>query len=190
MNKAEDQDEVVVAMDVSNTMRGGTDTHPKFDLALLLAAQVVVQAQKKGAAVGLMSFEEVLRGHIRPKAGGGHIQFLLQQLVAFQRLPDAALSELTSIQLEELVSRYLRLQYRVDLSAGERKVDPERWQRWRLSAQRRAAKDADSRDGLDGEWRRFLVQEGISIPYRVEARIGVKESGLVEVLRAVEVESR
>jgi uncharacterized protein (DUF58 family) len=178
---SENIDEIIIALDISNTMRGGPSDARKFDLAITLTAEMAMAAQEKGNTVGLMTFEEKLCSHIPPRSGEEHVQELLGHVLELQRLPDADLSELDEAQLENLLCRYLLLQYRVDLRDGAGRLDTVKWQRWR----KRHPDDVTSNgfeDDVSQQIRLFLHGHGVPIPFRLEARIGVKERGLLHVL--------
>ena len=79
----EERDEtIVLALDVSASMRFGTTGRSKAETAAHAAALVAAAAGRAGDRVGLLSFAETVRAEIQPSRGASHIWNVVQTAVA------------------------------------------------------------------------------------------------------------
>ncbi len=89
----EERDEtIVLALDVSASMRFGTTGRSKAETAAHAAALVAAAAGRAGDRVGLLSFAETVRAEIQPSRGASHIWNVVQTAVAAARTCDGGTS--------------------------------------------------------------------------------------------------
>ena len=187
---------VYFAVDASSSMRGGSRAGQKLDWAIDYAIERASALLDKRDRVGVATFDEKMVGHIAPQSSKGQLQRIVHHLVGLNSIVDEDLTELDETELERLAADYLLVQERLDFRRGASNslsgVNRRLLDRWVGTKLLRARKRLDSgvlREGaLDIEMsplREFLRLRGLSIPYRVEARLGMKERGLVQTLEQI-----
>jgi uncharacterized protein (DUF58 family) len=185
---------VYVLLDISSSMRGGRPVGSKFEYALELVVGLFQEVMRRRDAVGLMTFDEKLYGHIPPSSSPAHQARLVRHLVGLQSVLDPELTELDDDELEALLVDYLLIQERLDFRKGDEveqatginhkllarwvhSVYPDTRARWHSDTLREGVVQPQST-----RMRRFAQLRGLRIPYRSEARLGMKERGLAEAL--------
>jgi uncharacterized protein (DUF58 family) len=190
---------VYVALDISSSMRGGRWPGQKLEWAIHLTVDLAEELLAKRDRVGVLTFDEKMYGHVAPGNSSRHMQRILHHLVGLNSVVDDELTELDETELEQLAANYLLVQERLDFRRGARdsEINRKLLDRWLRSvmAESRARYDSGVlQEGIVGEessrLRRFLRYRGVPIPYRVEARLGMKERGLVQTLEHVVRTSR
>lgn len=102
-------------LDVSSTMRGGgLGPHNKLEHAITLATQFADQITSSNDRVGLITFDEKIHGHLRPRDGKAQMRQLLQHLIGVRHIVDEELTEFTELEVAELLARYLLVHERLD----------------------------------------------------------------------------
>ena len=188
---------VYILLDISSSMRGGQQPGQKLDFAV---AQTVLLAQsvlRDRDSVGLMTFDEKLYGHVPAGSSPAHLRRMLHHLVGLHTIVDPDLTEFDDSEVERSVVDYLLVQERLDFRKGKH-VDQvtgingrllQQWLRGVGPANERRYDSETLDEGVVAEEgnlvRRFAQLRGVNIPYRVEARLGMKERGLVEALEAL-----
>ena len=114
-----------VCLDMSSTMRGGrqnrwTGVSTKLEHALQLASTYADMVVSRSDRVGVITFDERVHGHLRPRAGREHLAEILHHLAGVRNVVEEDLTEYGDQELIELVSRYLLVQERLDF----RRVGP------------------------------------------------------------------
>ncbi len=187
---------IYIALDVSSSMRGGSWPGQKLDWAIHHTVELCSQLLDKRDRVGIVTFDEKLVGDVAPANSSRQLQRIIHHLVGLSAIVDEDLTELDETELERLAADYLLVQERLDFRRGAdgsaSGVNRRLLDRWIASVlpDTRAALDSGVlREGLlDTEispLRQFLRYRGVTIPYRVEARLGMKERGLVATLEHV-----
>lgn len=186
---------VYVALDISSSMRGGRWPGQKLEWATHLAVDVAEDLLSKRDRVGLLTFDEKMYGHIAPGNSTRHMRRMLHHLVGLNSVVDEELTELDDVELRRLAADYLLVQERLDFRRGAsdgEEVNRQLLERWLRSVMDESRERYDSgvlQEGIVGEnltpLRKFLRYRGVPIPYRVEARLGMKERGLVQALEHV-----
>lgn len=185
-----------VVLDVSSSMRGGRWPGQKLDWAIHHTVELCDQLLEKRDRVGVVTFDEKLVGHVPPANSSQQLRKIMHHLVGLSAIVDEDLTELDESELERLAADYLLVQERLDFRRGGEGspsgVNRKLLDRWIESVLELTREQNDSgvlREGmLDAELsslRQFLRYRGVSIPYRVEARLGMKERGLVETLEHI-----
>lgn len=182
-------------LDVSSSMRGGQWSGQKLDFGV---QQVVDQADaiiRRRDRVGLVTFDERVYGHIGLGQSGQHMRRILHHLVGLNAVVDSDLTELDETDVERLAADYLLVQERLDFRKGDvdsdSGVNRRLMSRWltTLSTQSDLVTSPVLREGVVSQdvspLRRFLQTRGVEVPFRVEARLGMKERGLVQALETV-----
>ena len=128
-----------LCLDVSSTMRGGGQDPRRAPSKLEHALQLSVGYADKVTAthdrLGLITFDEKIHGHLRPRDGKPHMRKVLHHLIGVRHIVDEELTEYTDLEVAELVARYLLIHERLDF---RRKAISRR-------DSQRAARDGDSR---------------------------------------------
>ncbi len=189
-------------LDMSTSMRGGQWQGQKLEHAISSVAEVADAVIRARDRVGLMTFDEKLYGHIPPGMSPAHQARILRHLVGLNSVVDDALTEWGEAEFLQKLADYLVVQERLDFRRGE-PVDPDSGvnvtliDRWIRSVMPDELARYDSlvlHDGVLGEQasptRRFAQLRGLSVPYRVEARLGLKERGLTEAIEQIIASSR
>jgi uncharacterized protein (DUF58 family) len=78
---------VLFAVDVSASGQFGTTEGSKFDLAVEVAALLMLSAQKNNDKVGLLLFGEDVRGYFPPRKGRAATRRLIRELLAAEPKP-------------------------------------------------------------------------------------------------------
>jgi uncharacterized protein (DUF58 family) len=186
---------VYVALDISSSMRGGRWAGQKLEWATHLTVDFAEELLGSRDRVGLLTFDEKMYGHIVPGNSNRHMQRILHHLVGLNSVVDEELTELDETELRRLAADYLLVQERLDFRRGSREKGEvnrallDRWLRSIMAESRARYGSGVVQEGIVVEepspLRRFLQYRGVSIPYRVEARLGMKERGLIETLEHV-----
>jgi len=79
--------EVIVAVDVSASMRAGWQARTKLETAMELAATLGLSAIDAGDRLGWLTFDEEVRDFERPLGGRAHLYAMLRKLVERGRAP-------------------------------------------------------------------------------------------------------
>ncbi len=106
-----------LCLDISSTMRGGQDPariSSKLEHALRLSAALSDQVAHANDRLGLITFDEKIHGHLRPRDGKHHQRQLLNHLVGVRHVVDEDLTEYSDLEVAELVARYLLIHERLD----------------------------------------------------------------------------
>jgi uncharacterized protein (DUF58 family) len=205
------EDEVVadafVVLDISSTMRGGRPPHTKLAHGIDLTAELVTMLAASRDRVGLITYDEVVYGHIRQASAGKNRQDIVDHLVGLSSIVAPELTELDDDEVTGALVRYLMVQERLDFRRQDRRqrqgrgrgrgrrrdgegVDRELLDYW---VRRRLPREAERMGdrclsvgtlerGDLSDVRRFCQLRGIAVPYRLEARFGAKEQGMVAAL--------
>lgn len=185
---------VYILLDISSSMRGGRPVGHKLEHALELVTSLAQDVLRRRDAVGLMTFDEKLYGHITPSSAPSQLSRLVRHLVSLQSVIDPELTELDDDELEAMLVEYLLIQERLDFRKGDEveqatginhkllsrwihSVYPETRARWHSDTLREGVVTTQS-----SRTRRFAQLRGLRVPYRSEARLGMKERGLAEAL--------
>ena len=183
---------VYLMLDISTSMRGAGAR--KLEHAGQIALGVAGQVLKNKDAVGLMSFDEKLYGHLLPSSAGNHMQRLIHHIMGIHAIVDPDLTEIDDDELSALLADYLLIQERLDFRKGD-EVDEisgvnerllRRWVNSVWAKNKQAYQSSVLTEGLyeqkSNRLRRFAQLRGLEIPYRVEARLGMKERGLYQAI--------
>jgi uncharacterized protein (DUF58 family) len=186
-----------VVLDVSSSMRGGQKKGEILEYAVHLAVELVDNVIRGNDRVGFMTFDEKLYGHILPASSTRQMQKVLHHLVGLSTVVDPELTELDDADLYKLAADYALVQERLDFRKGEG-VDSEsgvntalleRWIATMIQPTRRAFDSPVLHEGVLNRKtklvREFLQLRGVEVPYRVEARLGMKERGLVQAIEEI-----
>lgn len=181
-----------VFLDISSSMRGGQWPGQKLEYGIRMAVdlfEVVLATRDK---VGLVTFDEKLYGHVEANSSARQFKRLLHHLVGLNGIVDEELTELDEIEVERLIADYLLVQERLDFRKGAQIDSPSgvnapllnRWLTGIMPEVERAHDSPVLGSGVlssePSKIRRFLQLRGVEVPYRVEARLGMKERGLLE----------
>lgn len=187
---------VYIALDVSSSMRGGRAPGQKLEWAVHYTVGLATQLLETRDRVGLLTFDEKMYGHVAPGNSTRQMQKILHHLVGLNSVVDQELTELDETEVERLAADYLLVQERLDFRRGgegnasgvNRKL-LDRWLQQTMPYVRERFESGTLREGVVesdvSELRQFLGLRGVTIPYRVEARLGMKERGLVQTLEHV-----
>ena len=183
---------VYLMLDISCSMRGGQHPGQKLEQAMELVVGLMDRYLSRRDAVGLVTFDEKLYGHITPSASASQRHRLLHHLVGLRSVVDGDLTEFDEEEVEAMVVDYLLVQERLDFRKGAPKDTPinhdllERWLRGKLPELEATLESPVLRQGClpqnVSRVRAFAQWRGVEIPYRAEARLGMKERGLVTSL--------
>ncbi|MFW6053217.1 MAG: DUF58 domain-containing protein [Persicimonas sp.] len=184
-------------LDISTSMRGGQWQGQKLEHGIETATEIASSVLSARDRVGLMTFDEKLYGHIAPTVSPSQITRILQHLVGVNSVVDEELTEWSDIELAQKVCDYLVVQERLDFRRGD-KVDPDsgvnlellnRWIESTLASQESQFDSPLLHQGIIEEetssLRRFAQLRGLELPYRVEARLGLKERGLQQAIERI-----
>ena len=206
------EDEVVanayVLLDISSTMRGGVPPRTKLAHSIELITELASLMARNQDQLGLITFDEVVYGHIR--SGNARRQFkeMVDHLVGLTSIADPELTELTDDEVISQLVRYLMVQERLDFRRqqphlgadfpGEEQYDVELLEYWlgrELPREHERIGDRCLTAGVlhSGDLsaiRRFCQLRGVNVPFRLEARFGAKEKGVVRALERFLEESK
>lgn len=183
---------VYVLLDISTSMRGGPQPGQKLEHGIQTALSIADHTLLNRDSVGLMSFDEKLYGHILPSNANHQLRRMIHHLVGLNCIVDAELTELDDEETIALMVDYLLIQDRLDFRKGEgvdeiTGINDKLLRRWVNSVYQKNRELHQSPSLVEGMFdqrtsriRRFAQLRGLHIPYRVEARLGMKERGLVE----------
>lgn len=73
--------EVIVAVDVSSSMRGGWQERTKLETAIETAATLAVAAVRSGDKLGFVTYSDRVHAHRRPRAGRRALYAFLRELI-------------------------------------------------------------------------------------------------------------
>lgn len=193
---------VYLLLDISTSMRGGQWQGQKLEHGIELVAEVAEKLCRARDRVGLMTFDEKLYGHIAPGASMLHLGHLLRHLIGVGTVVDPGFCEWSDTELVGRLADYLMIQERLDFRRTE-PVDPasgvnrdllERWVQGTLALDTPRYDSGALRDGVvlnpPSALRQFAQLRGLEIPYRIEARLGLKERGLQEAIEQVVATAR
>jgi uncharacterized protein (DUF58 family) len=186
-----------VVLDVSSSMRGGHKKGEILEYAVHLAVDLVDTVIRGNDRVGFMTFDEKLYGHILPASSTRQLQRVFHHLIGLSAVVDPELTELDDADVYRLAADYTLVQERLDFRKGEG-VDTEsgvnialleRWIGTVIQATRREFDSPVLHEGVLSTKtklvREFLQLRGVEVPYRVEARLGMKERGLVQAIEEI-----
>lgn len=194
--------EVYVAVDISSSMRGGAWDGQKLEWAIHYCVDFAELILKNNDNVGLLTFDEKLYGHIEPGNSRLHMKRILDHLTSLYSIVDAEMTELQERELESFVADYLLVQERLDFRKNapvdsESGVNRTLLEQWVGRRQQREQKKFGANimaagvvDGAENPLRTFLQARGVELPYRVEARLGMKERGLKQMFDHVLLETK
>lgn len=185
---------VYALLDISSSMRGGQRPGEKLERGIHLVASLADATLRNRDALGLMTFDEKLYGHVPSGSAPHHLRRVLHHLVGLNSVVDADLTEFDEHEIEALLADYLLIQERLDFKKGDEvseasgvnskllrrwltSVLPENVEKWRTPALNEGLFERKT-----SRLRRFAQLRGVQVPYRIEARLGMKERGLVEAL--------
>lgn len=184
-------------LDISTSMRGGQWRGQKLEHGIEAVADIAEAVTRSRDRVGLMTFDEKLYGHIPPGSSQAHLGRILRHLIGVNSVVDDDLTEWGEVELAQRLADYLVVQERLDFRRGddvkpESGVNESLLRRWIESVLREERERLDSPILHDGAvvdtpslTRQFAQLRGLQIPYRVEARLGLKERGLDEALERI-----
>lgn len=188
---------VYLLLDVSSSMRGGQRPGQKLERALEATMTIADQILRNRDSVGLITFDEKLYGHITPSSSPHQARRMLKHLIGLQSIVDADLTELDDDEVEALLVDYLLIQDRLDFRKGDEVdevtgINAKLLRRW-ISSVLSKTKEQLHSDALSegvttarqSRPRQFAQLRGLRLPYRVEARLGMKERGLVESIEQI-----
>ncbi|MEM1347643.1 MAG: DUF58 domain-containing protein [Myxococcota bacterium] len=193
---------VYALLDISSSMRGGQRPGEKLERGIQLVASIADTTIRNRDAMGLMSFDEKLYGHVPSGSAPHHLRRILHHLVGLNSVVDSELTEFDDHEVEALLADYLLIQERLDFKKGEEvseasgvnskllrrwltSVLPANAERWRTPALGEGLLERKT-----SRLRHFAQLRGVQVPYRVEARLGMKERGLVEALEHLMAHTR
>lgn len=183
-----------ILLDISSSMRGGQTKGVILDYSIHLAVQLVDEVLRRNDRAGFMTFDEKLYGHITPGTGTNQLKRIMHHIVGLSCVVDAELTELDESDLYRLAADYALVQERLDFRKGDG-VDSrsgvneslmERWIASIMGDDRKRLGSPVLHEGVLSKRpklvREFLQLRGVEVPYRVEARLGMKERGLVQAI--------
>lgn len=193
--------QVYIVLDVSSSMRGGREPGQKLDWAIHFTVDLAARLIEKRDRVGLVTFDEKLYGHIAPGNATNQLRRMLHHLVGLNSIVDEDLTEPDRTEIERLAADYLLVQDRLDFRRGatgaDGAVNRPLLDKWLKSTAEKTRRELDSpalREGVVQRdvdpLRQFLKYRGVTVPYRVEARLGMKERGLADAIGHVVASSR
>lgn len=105
-----------LCMDISSTVRGGGAPGKISRMEHLLrlvmgSAEYIVSS---GNRAGLITFDEKVYGHLKPKETRAHLGRILQHLTGVRHVMDEDLTEFSDQEIAEVLARYLMVQERLD----------------------------------------------------------------------------
>ncbi|MBA2662945.1 MAG: DUF58 domain-containing protein [Bradymonadaceae bacterium] len=181
-------------VDISSTMRGGQRSGQKLEHVIALVSELAENYVRERQHIGLMTFDERLYAHLPTGNSTAHLRRILNHLIGLQTVASADLTEFDDAELEQFLVDYLLVQERLDFRKGGQ-LDPttginqallERWLQSVLPAEEARLASPVLNEALVNPTlspaRRFLQLRGVHIPYRAEARLGMKERGLAEAI--------
>lgn len=184
---------VYIALDISSSMRGGQWEGQKLEWGIHLSVDLAESVIKSRDRVGLLTFDEKLFGHIETGNSKAHLKSFIHHLMGLNSIVDEELTEINGPDLEQMAADYLLVQERLDFrkgasedsESGVNRALLDKWVKARLYEDEKRYHSPVLQEGVlnqnTGDLRRFLQVRGLEVPYRVEARLGMKERGLSEV---------
>jgi uncharacterized protein (DUF58 family) len=179
------QQTLVLILDVSGSMRGGSLGQRKLDTVLELAVSLAHAWLDRGDRVGLMTVDGRLLANVAPGEGAAHLLRLYDALLAATEVVDADLTAVDDSAVLNIVARYVRHQDGVefpeprargwDMAALARHV--------RSLSTPRSAELPQAQSPAGAELRRFCRERGIALPHRATPLHGDKARGLSAALR-------
>jgi len=183
-----------LVLDISSSMRGGQWAGQKLDFGLQLLVDRADAVIRRKDRVGIVTFDERVYGHVPLGHSSAHMKRILHHLVGLNAVVDPDLTELDETDVERLAADYLLVQERLDFRKGE--TDPESGvnggllRRWiETQPESKSLKSPVLTQGIvNGHasgLRRFLQLRGVDVPFRVEARLGMKERGIAHAIETI-----
>jgi uncharacterized protein (DUF58 family) len=197
------EDEVIanafVILDISSTMRGGTPPATKLEHAIQLITEFASRLARSQDRLGLITFDELVYGHLRTRRAKALLPDIVNHLVGLHSVVDPNFTELDDEEVVGELVRYLMVQERLDFRRNQARAkspaleDPydnkllDYWLTHVLDGEEERLGDRCLSAGIVANQslsmaRRYCQLRGIRIPYRLEARFGAKERGLVQAL--------
>lgn len=188
---SEMQESVLLVLDAGAGMRSGPPGRRLLDGAIDFLAREATAALRRGARVGLVTFDGRILESIPPRDGNRQLEILLEGMLASTEAYDEDRTEITEDELVARVGRYLRRQDGLELSF----VDPRsRRPSWDVLALSRTLSRMTLRDGkaspvsastpLSALLREFCRARALPLPPR-EAGAGDRSRALEEVVKKV-----
>lgn len=179
------QQTLMMIVDVSGSMRGGTLGERKLDFALEMCVAHARTWLDRGDRVGLISVDGRVLGHVRPGEGPAQLIRIYDALLATTEVVDADLTTIDDRGVIELVARYVRHQDGLDFGHSRGGWDVTlllQHVKSALPSQRAAeATLAETQAGI--ELRRFCRERGLPLTHRASPESGDKADGFHEALR-------
>lgn len=195
--------DLVLAVDVSSTMRGGQDGS-LLEHALELGQDLVHAASLRGDRIGVVSFDDRVIGRLGQGAGAAHYRRVLEHLVALPNLAGEGATEHNDADITMAVVQYALVHERLDFRRPGHRQDKldafaplaelvdvpllARWVEDRLAVEAGPLEAELAAAGLAADppspIRRFARVRGIELPYRAESRLGRKASGAIAAVEA------
>lgn len=197
------EDEVVansfVLLDVSTTMRGGIRPRTKLAHAVELTTEFVSLMARNQDQIGLITFDEVVYGNIRSGNARKLFREIVDHLVGLDSIVDGDFTEVDDDEVVARLVRYLMVQERLDfrrqrdltsLLDESENFDVELLEYWlgrELAREEERIGDRCLTAGVINARelstiRKFCQVRGVDVPFRLEARFGAKEVGMVRAL--------
>ncbi len=197
------EDEVVansyVLLDVSTTMRGGIRPRTKLAHAVELTTEFVSLMARNQDQIGLITFDEVVYGNIRSGNARKLFREIVDHLVGLDSIVDGDFTEVDDDEVIARLVRYLMVQERLDFRRQRDlnsvldesdNFDVELLEYWlgrELAREEKRIGDRCLSAGVINARelstiRKFCQVRGVDVPFRLEARFGAKELGMVRAL--------
>lgn len=179
------QQTLVLVLDVSGSLRGGSLGSRKLDSALELAASLSHFWLDRGDRVGLITVDGRILANVTPGEGPAHLLRLYDALLATTEVVDGDLTAVDDIGVLNIVARYVRHQDGVEFPEPRGKG----WDMAALARHVRALPGNRSSElpqantPAGAELRRFCRERGLSLPHRATSLHGDKSRGLSAALR-------
>ena len=200
---------VFILLDISSTMRGGDTTNTKLQHAIELISQLAGVLARGQDRVGLVSFDEVVYGHIKTASARRSLPHIVNHLIGLSSVVDADFTEYDDDEALTEIVRYLMAQERLDFryrTVKKRSVPTieydqydtdllDQWLKRTLVRERKRHSDSCLEAGIVARQGLSLVRQycqlrGVALPFRLEARFGAKEMGMVNAIRRFLDENR
>jgi len=182
---------LMMLVDISASMRGGTPAGEKLEHAVEMAAGFADERLSEGRRVGLVTFDERIHGFLPMRDKRGQYRRILRHLVGVKSVVARELTELDDAELAELVADYLIVQERLDFRRGsdEDRVNLSLLKRWlegRMDLERERFDSPVLTEGVtekvEGVIREFTQLRGLPVPYRADSRLGRKARGMADAM--------
>lgn len=184
-----------ILLDISSSMRGGHWSGQKLEFAIRRVVEMADVIIRRRDRVGLATFDEKMYGHIGLGQSQPHMRRILHHLVGLNAVVDPDMTELDDVDVDRLAADYLLVQERLDFRKGQVESDSgvnrKLLHRWLHTVEEQTAtlQSPVLTDGVvqrsPSALRQFLQLRGVDVPFRVEARLGMKERGLVQTMEKV-----